>query len=221
MAGADGAWAQSDREMELGSRIAKPKPADIPDYPGMSDADRGRATAFQFAQCMLLKNSRKAEAYFAIKRDDPQSDVTLKKLADNDCLRDGGLRMPTELLRGALFRAAYIKQFPRIPTTLATAEVDFDTYLNDPKAPAMVQYRVLMDFADCVVRSDFANADRFVRTQPGSPEENAALGALMPKLGPCMVSGVKVTLNRSVISAVLSEALYREGLAGIAGGAGA
>jgi hypothetical protein len=218
-AGGGCAWAQqTDREMELGSRISRPKPADIPDYPGMSDTDRARATAFQFAQCIVVKQRRRADAHFAMKRDDPQSNDVLRKLADNDCLRYGELRVPLELLRGAIFRSAYLSQFPHMPTKLATTAVDFDTYLSDPKGASIVQYRILMDFADCVVRADFPNSDKIVRSEPGSPQENAALAALMPSLGPCMVSGFKVTLNRSVVSAVLSEALYREGLAAVAGG---
>jgi hypothetical protein len=71
----------------------------------------------------------------------------------------------------------------------------------------------LRQFGDCVVRSDLGDSLALIRSSPGSAYETYALNALMPHFSACIVRGSKWTLNRSTVTAILSEVIYREAAA--------
>jgi hypothetical protein len=186
------ALAQGDVYKPTGSRVGRPAPAQAPDNVTMSPIDVARATVNQFADC-IVRNDKKLTAA---------------------CLWDGNLTMPQSLLRGAIFRAAYNRDFASRALTFSEQPIDYAVYLEEQKSPEAVRYLVLLDFADCVVRAEASNARAFAIAIPGSKGEKDALAVLQPQLGPCFPAGVNVTFNKSILSAVLAEALYREVEAG-------
>jgi len=52
--------------------------------------------------------------------------------------------------------------------------------VNPPLDAALVR------FGECVARAAPADAHRLITAAPGSSEESAAIGALSPRLSPCM-----------------------------------
>ena len=74
-------------------------------------------------------------------------------------------------------------------------------------------HAIMMNFASCVVRADAANSRAYLLAGPGRSGEMRALAALQPQFGPCFPAGGNLTLNKSVLSAKLAEALYREAMA--------
>lgn len=205
------ASAQGERENPTGSLIGRGKAAVLPGRAGISDIDRARLVVDAFADCSVTNEKRKAVAYRDKKYDDPEASKLMSALVSSDCLMmDGRLSMPDELLRGAIFKAFYRREIKAGDVPFQEKEVDFATYLNDVKAPASQRYLILLDFAGCVARADAANSRAFVLAEPGSSQEKTALTALQPQFGPCFPAGANVTLNKSIVSAVLAEALYRE-----------
>jgi hypothetical protein len=204
------ALAQGERENPTGSRIGRAKAATIPDRAGLSNIDEARITMDAFADCMVTRDSRKATAYRDTKYDDPKARELLKDMVSDQCLMDGMLRMPNDLLRGSIFKSFYRREVKAGDAPFQEKAVDFVNYLNDPAMPDARRYLILLDFAGCVVRADAAKARAFILVEPGSSAEKAALAALQPQFGPCFPAGANVTLNKSIISAVLAEALYRE-----------
>jgi hypothetical protein len=208
------AHAQGELENPTGSRVGRARPADMPEMAGLSRIDRVRATVDLYADCLVTGSTRKALAYREMKYDDPKSGDTLIRIATTDCLRLGELRMPVDLLRGSVFESFFRRDYVDSPLKLAEKGVDFSQFVNDPKATSSARYLLLMGFADCVVRTDATNTKAYVLAFPGSSEEKQALGALQPVLGPCFPAGGQVTFNKSVMSAILAEALFREVEAG-------
>jgi hypothetical protein len=141
------------------------------------------------------------------------SDKKLVKVVDERCLAEGQLSMPSNLLRGALYQVLYREKFASEPPALPSVPIDFAagqqaTLSDDAKTEV-----ALRQFGDCVVRRDIRDAHALVRSTPGSSAETAAIQALSPHFAPCVIQGAKWTLNRASVTAILSEVLYREGIA--------
>jgi hypothetical protein len=117
-------------------------------------------------------------------------------------------------MRGAFYLQLYREAFPSAPPTLPSAAFDFSGTKGGNLTDDARNAIALLQFGDCVVHQDLNDAHALVLSRPGSSTEDAALNALVPHLGACLVQGSRWTLNRSSISAVLSEVLYREGMQG-------
>lgn len=194
-----------------GTRLTGPPPAEIPTGP-LSQQDKARVVTQRFAAC-LIKDHR-TSVLKAIQPEpwQPGVDKMLATVADSQCLEAGQLEMPQSLLRGAFYQQLYRETFASGAPALPAAAIDFTggtaSLPDDAKTDV-----ALRQFGDCVARKDLKDAHALVLTSPGSPAESAALSNLMPYFSPCVIQGSNWTLNRSSITAILSEVLYREGLA--------
>lgn len=206
----EAALAQGEKYTPTGSRVGRPQPADVPDSNTMADATKARLMVYQLADCAIRSNRKSAATFMDAKAESQASSKSMNALVNEECLWNADLRMPSTLLRGAIFRAAYYRDFEKAELKLREAPVDFATFVEDPKQPSVARYLVTLDFADCVVRADPAGARAYVMAAPDSKAETAALTAIQPKLGPCFPANAQMTVNRSNLSAMLAEALYRE-----------
>ncbi|HEY1124948.1 MAG TPA: hypothetical protein VGE65_04895 [Sphingobium sp.] len=206
----EAAIAQGDKYTPTGSRVGRPAPADVPDNVSLADATKARLMVYQFADCSIRTNKKTAQAYMSAKAESQASSKAMNALVSEECLWNADLRMPVPLLRGAIFRAAYYRDFEKAELKLPEKGVDFQTFVEDPTSPNVARYLVTLDFADCVVRADPSGVRTYVMAEPDSKAETAALAAIQPKLGPCFPANAKMTVNRSNLSAMLAEALYRE-----------
>jgi hypothetical protein len=64
-------------------------------------------------------------------------------------------------------------------------------------------------FGECVARSDPANVHKMLLSQPGSPQEAAAMDALRPVLADCVVQGVQFTIGSTDLRQSLALIYYR------------
>ncbi|HWJ68835.1 MAG TPA: hypothetical protein VNS79_02130 [Sphingobium sp.] len=208
------ALAQGNIYAPTGTRIGRPAPAKVPDNVSMSDADKARMTVSQFADCIVRTDKKQTQRYLAATFRSAESGKIVNDLATSECLWNANLRMPYELLRGAIFRSVYAQNFAASALRFPDEPVDYTGYLDDKTSPDAIRYLILMDFADCVARADASSVRAFVLAPPASQTEKAALTTLQPQLGPCFPAGANVTFNKSVLSAILAEALYREVEAG-------
>jgi len=206
----EAAVAQGGKYTPTGSHVGRPQPADVPDSASMADATKARLMVYQLADCAIRSNKKNAAAFMDAKAESKDSAKQIDALINSECLWNADLRMPVPLLRGAIFRAAYYRDFEKAELKLRETPVDFRTHVEDPTQSNVTRYLVTLDFADCVVRADPAGVRSYVMAEPDSKAETAALVAIQPKLGPCFPASAQMTVNRSNLSAMLAEALYRE-----------
>ena len=178
-------------------------PGAVPSVRKISDSDRARTTTNDFAVCLVKMHSKSVDK--AIKQ--PTEDATdkaLRNMADSDCLTSGELRIPALLLRGATFRALYLRDYGRIPPKASAQAIELGTVAAEPP---------LNRFADCVFAQDGENVRNLVMASPATAAESAALSALSPALGRCVAAGDQIHFSRAVLQAVLAEAAFRQATA--------
>lgn len=195
-------------EAPTGSRIRQPAPATPAGEADLSDEARALRTTFDYIRCVVQRDEKLFRPLLSHepKQLTRQQDRALKRPA---CLRDAGLKMPMQIVRGALFRTFYLKDFGPHPIAAFGEPTDYFQGV-DRQYPTNVFIASMLDFASCVVRADQANTIALVSAVPGEPEFEGALQALIPQLSPCMHPGLEVPFSRSSLVSFLSEALYWE-----------
>ncbi len=201
--------AAAQVEKPTGTRIGRPAPAYIPPNTRLADEDRARITTNDFARCVVQGDRKLVVDALAAPVDDPEANAKLARVRFSDCLADGMLHMPPPILRGAFFRALYLRDFDKREWRPADVPTDYGRFAVNKAQPAAASYFSMMAFADCLVRKDLGNSQKLVLSVPGSKPEEAALAILVPQMGPCLLNGMQVKFSRSMLSAVLAEALYR------------
>lgn len=111
-----------------------------------------------------------------------------------------------ESIRRWYLEAAYLDYWPDGPAWAAPGNV-----VAEREYPLSANYptiRSAMDFADCVVSHDPVGTDFFYRTAESSDEENAALRAIVPSIGPCLPGGQQMEIEPFAMRVWLGEALW-------------
>ena len=178
----------------------------------MSADDKARQVTNAFAVCIAKRFTPKLERALAMA---PLSESyrALAKVADSDCV-DGrfSLAMPGTLLRGAAFRALYIRDF-KLPLLQGTPIVV--DYVREAGSDAHAYQRAtLKSFGSCVAKLDPAAARSLVLAEVASIEEDQSIARLRSSLGDCLRDGT-LKLNRGALQSVLAEVLYRERISGL------
>lgn len=203
------AAAQPDNPYGGGTRFTGPPPAEIPSGT-LSPEDRARLLTQRFAACSI--KAHRTAVLKAIEPEPWQSGALqlLQNSVDAKCLARGELQIPPDLLRGAFYQELYREKFHSSLPALPAAALDFAGAATSNLADDAKTQVALRQFGDCVARRDLNDAHVLILATPGSEQETFALTALMPHFGACLVRGSKWTLNRSSVSAILSEVIYRE-----------
>lgn len=183
----------------------------------MTKEDAARLQAERVAACVV--NARREMVLKGIQREpwEPSAHSALDSALDAKCLGNSQLVMPADLLRGAYFQELYRERFTAAWPTLAATPIDFagkgaGTLTDEAKTDI-----ALLQFGDCVARRDLGDVHQLILSLPGSPQETNALSALVPHFDACLVRGSKWTLDKSSITGLLSEVVYREAVASTEG----
>ncbi|BAK66988.1 hypothetical protein SLG_23130 [Sphingobium sp. SYK-6] len=214
--GASSALAQGPAERETGTIVSRGSAARHSDRPGLSKEAQGRILAYRFANCVVDRRSSDAKAYIDAQYGSPEAFAILNRLVKSrdECLYSGKLRTPTSLLRGAIFRSAYVRDFGRGQLAMAEAAPNHAEIMGGTPNELAIQHAMLLDFGSCLTRAEPEAARRFVLAEPASGMEDEALSKLAPKMGACLQQGSTAKFNRSSVNAILAEAIYREAQAG-------
>ncbi|MFD1036250.1 hypothetical protein ACFQ15_16565 [Sphingomonas hankookensis] len=205
------ALAQRQVEMDTGSSIAVPRRARISDAPGLSDQVRARKALADFARCTVDRKAQQMSGILA-QPADKLSDTQFSKVADDECLMSGQMRMKPIMMRGAIFVELYRRrdQAERRGSAWSLPTVTFD--VRAPVDPANTEFALqagLLSFASCVVGRDPSAAKAVVLGPTASKEQDAAFAALAPHLGKCLPSGQNIKLGKPILEGALGEVLYR------------
>ncbi|HTM96619.1 MAG TPA: hypothetical protein VL100_12505 [Croceibacterium sp.] len=205
------AASAQDTYKPTGSRIGRPAPVVTPNSSNLSNEEGARRMTDDFASCIYRKSKNSVNAALALRPDSKEANAALGRLVRDDCYAaNASLSIPQSLLRGALFRAKLLTEFGGKDVALAPEPVDYTQFVPSPLQSEDRSYVAFGDFADCVVRADLDGARKFVEPDAGSEVETQALNALIPKLGPCLTNGLEITFSKSVLQALLAEAIYHE-----------
>lgn len=178
----------------------------------LSDEDAARLEAERVAACVV--NERRAIVLKALALEpwQPTARRMLESALDARCLDHAPLVMPADGLRGAYFQELYRERFMSGPPTLPSAPIDFGAGSSADLSVEAKMDIALRVFADCVAHRDLSDAHALILSAPGTLHETYALRALMPHFSACLVQGSQWTLNKSAISGLLSEVIYRQAL---------
>lgn len=168
--------------------------------PALADA-KGDIAMAEFAKCIV---GGRPNAARALMKTVPASPAEYKVLdpmmAFGGCLGRGQLRMPRPLIRGAIAKALYARDFAAPPpVTMAR-----------PDAPRGAGEADLLaaDVARCLAERMPGEADRLVRARFATPEEAAAFAPLVAAIPACAPASGGVRSSKGLMRARLAEAIY-------------
>ena len=162
----------------------------------------------QFARCVADQHQKGAMALLALPYlSDEQSNAVGSLVGGNeDCMgSDGvGLRFKPPAIVGGMAEQLIANRYKNANVIRFAGMTDetLDQLSVKPRNYAE-------DFAQCVVRRDPQKVTQLIQTRPTSDEEAAIVQQLVPHLGPCLVSGQKISLNKPSVRSILAVGLYR------------
>jgi hypothetical protein len=205
------AFAQSDDDSYSGGSRLRPQAAQMV----QSGPAYARSILLKFGQCIYSRRTGVAERFLVLAVD-TQEYTSLQRslfttLADSCLEGDGELQFTDDLLRGALFEAAYRRKFGKKgPTNFALSPKtgQLEAYVQPLSDDARRQI-LLQDMGECVVRTDPKTVKLLILSSPESARENESVRTVTAKISPCLSNGQKAGFSRPSLRAILAEALYR------------
>lgn len=164
----------------------------------LSDTDRARELMNRYGLCVVKQHFGLVQRAIA-QTDDAAQTKALAKIAGDDCLLTGTLRMSPALFRGAVYRALYMRDYALMSRDALAALVA--TKLEDDRSS--------INFGACVAKLSPDGTRALVLSDPGTTAEKDAIAALRPSLSDCLPPRAQVRITMSGLQATLSEALYK------------
>jgi hypothetical protein len=182
-----------------------PAPAQVNGAARTADV-RARQATNDYAVCLVKREHRGVERALAMPAG-AASYRALGRLADGECLYNAELRMPNVILRGAAFRALYLRSFARRP---GKAAVKIDYIADAGSDQQALLHAGLLAYGSCIARANPAASRALVIATAGMPAESAAIDALRKDLADCLPGGMTTKLGKAVLQGMMAEVLYRE-----------
>ncbi len=162
----------------------------------------------QFARCFARKRPQTAATILALPYlSDEQAALVRKHVGGlDDCWAtgDANLRLSPASMPGGIAEQLVFSR-------LTSAQVTSLPVLTEAqvKAAGIAPRNTAEDLAQCLALRDLATAHALINSKPTSPEETAAVKRIAPHLGPCVVAGQQLTLNKPSIRNIVAIGLYR------------
>ena len=184
------AQAQRDpsRAMRLGEAPSSPQDLRILD---------------RFSRCVAGRQENAAIALLAADPSTSDHRNNMRRLAQSNwgCLGSGTLKFNEVLFAGGLAEALLRRGNANTNIAARTA--------HDPSRAALQARDEAELMSICTVRAAPAQVEALLASEVASPEEAAAVRALMPHVGQCLAAGVNMQLNRPALRAALALATHR------------
>ena len=189
-----------------GESVLAPRSADLSNR-NISDAEQARQITNDFATCMLKRTPRAVERAAAL-QSAKESYGALSKLASSECLGSVNLKMPMSLLRGATYRALYIREYRNAEPKVASSPINYMTEAGQDEF--LQKLARLNSFGSCVARANPEASRKLVLATVATEEEKAAIDALRPHLADCLPGGTSVKFSKASLQGLIAEVLFRE-----------
>ncbi|MBB6227439.1 hypothetical protein [Polymorphobacter multimanifer] len=120
------------------------------------------------------------------------------------------LKFQEELLRGAVFKAAYVQTHAKALPVLGAAP-DWASDVTDAGMPAEKRtlHVGLRQLGNCILDAQPAAVHALLLADAGTAAEQEAFRELTPSIGPCIPDGVTLSFSRSVLAGLLAEVAKR------------
>jgi len=174
----------------------------------VGDQNAARRITNDFAECVVRKYGRLAERSVAGSASTKSAHL-MASLAAPECLSSGELRMPQALMRGAMFRALYIRSYGRMAPVGQPVVINYAAELI-PGDGLSQRMAALLPIASCMAQGNPTASRAFVLANAATKAEQAAINALRPALANCLPAQMTITFSKAVLQGMLAEALYRE-----------
>ncbi len=184
-----------------------PYAAAAPSPRPLSDVDQARDVTNRYGICIVKQHFSLVRRALALPDEDAVTKA-LVKLATDDCLWAGELRMSPRLLRGAVYRAVYLRDFGYMSAATRAALTPANGQPGEDVGAAPT-----ITFGGCVARLSPDATRELVMADPATPQEDEAIAALRPALADCLPPKQQVRFNKSSLQALLSESLYKRTVA--------
>ena len=177
---------------------------------GESRAD-ARLTSKRFGECSVARAPVAVLNLIDLPVDTKDYERKMFRVVDDECLSVGELRLPWQIIRGAIFEALYVKEFGRAaPQSLKDVAI-FD-YASAYSRPLSQQAQSVVGLAfvgDCVARTAPVASHEFLTSIPGSGLEDRAFAVVARILPGCIPPNQTFKFSRSVVRSPIAEAMYR------------
>lgn len=188
---------------------ASTKPmANIPRKDGKGDKPEIRKTMADFSRCLLDRASRTVPKYFAAFPMSQRASEIAQNLVDNNrCLFEGSMRMQDNILRGALYEAAYRRDYANrpLPPIAKSPQIDYVQGAKvDDKTGPQIALRLM---ADCIVRAAPEGSRALILSDLST--EKQAFTAVVPHIDACIPQGKTISFSPSILRGLIAETLYR------------
>ena len=192
---------------ETGSLIPRGSPAQIR---GTAPADV-RRTFMEFGACVIRRSPSRADRLTRMAITDPQFRPQMERLANDECLSTGLMRMHVTHLRGALFEAIYARNYSALGRVdfNALASPDYGAGYSDPLPQEVINVIALARFGECVARRDGINAVHLLNSGPGTSMEDTLVRNLTPSFSGCIPQGETIRLSRMIVRFAIAEGVVR------------
>lgn len=199
------AFGSTSSQAGLPGKPTGPKPAELPNR-RMNDNDKARQVMNDFAVCMVKLSPKVSEA--ALERQPfAASFKALDQLVNSDCINVGALQMPAALLRGAMFRALYLRDFRKAAPAGERPAINYFAHAGVTAAEQGLAS--LRAFSSCVSHANPKASRALVLANVATPAEAQAIDKLRPNLADCLKDGT-FKLSRGTLQGLIAETLYRE-----------
>lgn len=157
----------------------------------------------RFSRCVAGRQEAAATALLAADPEASDYRSSMRRLAQSNwgCLGEGALKFHEALFAGGLAEALLRRQHASTNLAARTA--------HDPSRGALQARNEAELMSICTVRAAPAQVEALLASEVASPEEAAAVRALMPQIGQCLSAGVNMRLNRPALRAALALATHR------------
>lgn len=171
-------------------------------------------SAHEMARCMLDRKPKEVRAFLAATSAEASESASRKLNTTLDCFALGGdenaemtmVMFPTDIMRGMLAEEAIKashRSYEQLPALTAQRSYSRSWYPVSGRALAVDE------MATCAVETNPIGVLALIDSRPYSDGERAAINAIAPSLGACLVAGAKVDANRQALRAALADALYQ------------
>ncbi len=162
-----------------------------------------------FSDCVASRRYQSARAFvllrYASKEQNAAFSSVVPRRSEDGCFQssfeDVEMTIQPQVLAGAIAQALIRRDYADLALVIQSAST-----LEQPLVAEMSAGEL---FARCVVQADPATVLALIQSQPGSVAEASSVGALRPRLGPCLAAGSELTINRTFIRNITAVAAYR------------
>lgn len=195
------------QDAALGSRLAQ-----RPQTHNASTDSRAVIVGHSFAACITRKRESIARRFIEVTTAEEVDKLETALFREVGCtnmpgmspIGDGAMvRSATDIWRGMIAEELLRGVAPITLQPLARLPEYHSLWLA-----VSGRYPVVEEMAVCVAATNPAGIVALLKTVPESPEEQAAMRAMSPSFGPCLVVNAHLTANRQSMRAALAEALY-------------